>query len=511
VVGWGAGSVVGQDWALCEALCFINHPSNPPLHPHNRSVWGILVNFEKAGKHKQQQQQQADDDGDGSAYKGSSNSGDPRFTVDVLVCCDPATLPKAGGSGARALPALLPPGSAGCSAHVVTFPLEHLAALSSARMKGLQDLRAPQARAAAMSGVAEVIRRSQQRGGGDPPVLDPQRDMKVGGGVLVVWCCCVAGVHCCCTARHNMHLCSDPLNQSPPRHNPPHPLQPTHQIGGKDITKLVSRLESHDSRIAAHALATAPDLSRRLGALQAKQLMAAAARLMRKEVKLASGLVLGDELQSRQRCLRRLGYVDAEGLVTTKGRVAADLQVCACGVCVCEVRVCLGGSGLLICFPWSFKPLSPHRPILQPPNPQSGDELVLTEMIFGGAFNGLTTEQIVAVASCFVWTEKNEAGTRLPKELKAALRVLQDTARRVGNVAEECKIAIDVPQYVESFRCVGVLVGVCRGRVEGWKGGVSALKVSTNLCAGCMRNTPPLPTPTPTTDTDTPTAPTGRS
>ena len=78
--------------------------------------------------------------------------------------------------------------------------------------------------------------------------------------------------------------------------------------------------------------------------------------------------MLGDELRHRQRLLRRLGYLDSEGLVTVKGRVAAELS--------------------------------------------SGDELVLTEMLFAGTFTSLSLEQIAALCSCFVWPEKSDKGTR---------------------------------------------------------------------------------------------------
>ena len=36
----------------------------------------------------------------------------------------------------------------------------------------------------------------------------------------------------------------------------------------------------------------------------------------------------------------------------------------------------------------------------------SGDELLLTELVFNGAFNDLTVEQEVALLSCFVFQEK---------------------------------------------------------------------------------------------------------
>lgn len=56
--------------------------------------------------------------------------------------------------------------------------------------------------------------------------------------------------------------------------------------------------------------------------------------------------------------LRRLGHCGSDGVVLTKGRVA------------CEINTC--------------------------------DELVVTELIFTGAFNELTPEQTAALLSCMV-------------------------------------------------------------------------------------------------------------
>lgn len=69
-----------------------------------------------------------------------------------------------------------------------------------------------------------------------------------------------------------------------------------------------------------------------------------------------------DELKNRKRALRRLGFATSEDVVEQKGRVA------------CEIS--------------------------------SGDELLLTEMIFNGVFNDLTPEQCAALLSCFVFDEK---------------------------------------------------------------------------------------------------------
>ena len=61
----------------------------------------------------------------------------------------------------------------------------------------------------------------------------------------------------------------------------------------------------------------------------------------------------------------RLGYTTANDVIELKGRVA------------CEIS--------------------------------TGDELLLTELIFNGAFNPLTVEQTAALLSCFVFEEKVRA------------------------------------------------------------------------------------------------------
>ena len=56
----------------------------------------------------------------------------------------------------------------------------------------------------------------------------------------------------------------------------------------------------------------------------------------------------------------------------------------------------------------------------------SGDELVLTEMLFNGVFNDLTVAQCVALCSCFVITENvKEDLPKLTKELAAPYKIMQ--------------------------------------------------------------------------------------
>ena len=105
-----------------------------------------------------------------------------------------------------------------------------------------------------------------------------------------------------------------------------------------------------------------------------------------------------------RRVLRRLNFTSADNIIEVKGRVA------------CEIN--------------------------------AADELVLTELIFMGFFTELTHQQIAAVLSCFVFDEKsdkNEGGLR--EELAGPLRQIQDVARRVATVEQECRLPADVEEY----------------------------------------------------------------
>jgi ATP-dependent RNA helicase DOB1 len=131
-------------------------------------------------------------------------------------------------------------------------------------------------------------------------------------------------------------------------------------------------------------------------------------KAIRKQIVEANSIAQLDELKCRKRVLRRLGYTSSSDVIEMKGRVA------------CEIT--------------------------------SGDELLLTEMIFNGAFNDLTVEQTVALLSCFVFQEKTEAGTSLREELATPLRLMQEAARKIAKVSQDCKLTLDEEEYVQSFR-----------------------------------------------------------
>ena len=85
-------------------------------------------------------------------------------------------------------------------------------------------------------------------------------------------------------------------------------------------------------------------------------------RELKKKIQATHDILQMEELKARKRVLRRLGFTNAADIVDMKGRVA------------CEIS--------------------------------TGDELLLTELIFNGVFNTLSPEQCAGLLSCFVFTEK---------------------------------------------------------------------------------------------------------
>jgi len=95
----------------------------------------------------------------------------------------------------------------------------------------------------------------------------------------------------------------------------------------------------------------------------------------------------------------------------------------------------------------------------------TGDELLLTEMIFNGVFNDLSSEHCAALLSCFVFQEKSEQPLKLTEDLAAPLRKLQEIARRIAKVAQESKLPVVEDEYVSSFKVelMDCVLRWCRG------------------------------------------------
>lgn len=192
-------------------------------------------------------------------------------------------------------------------------------------------------------------------------------------------------------------------------------------IKDKEFQKIVDQIEQYEKRLFAHPMHDSPDLEdlycRYTTKLQLESDLKAAKAALRE----AKSLLQMDELKYRKRVLRRLEYCNAQDVIEFKGRVACELS--------------------------------------------SADELLLTELIFNGVYNNLTTPQCVSLLSCFVCDEKSSEMPAAAEELSGPLRQMQETARRIAKVSVECKLEVDEESYVNRFKpfMMDVTLAWCKG------------------------------------------------
>ncbi|KAF8919476.1 antiviral helicase [Mucidula mucida] len=188
-------------------------------------------------------------------------------------------------------------------------------------------------------------------------------------------------------------------------------LDPIENMNIKDdkFKALVKKIEAMEDKLYSSPLHKDPRLPELYTLYSNKRDAQERVRALKKRIQSTHDVLQLEELKCRKRVLRRLGFTTSADIVDVKGRVA------------CEIS--------------------------------TGDELLLTELIFNGVFNNLTPEQCTALLSCFVFDEKaSPHQTKLKEELAAPLRVLQEMARRIAKVSKESKLPIDEETYVKSFR-----------------------------------------------------------
>ena len=164
-----------------------------------------------------------------------------------------------------------------------------------------------------------------------------------------------------------------------------------------------------------------PSIAERLHDLRRKMDIKHNCRLLRLDIDKARGLVLEDDLRARTRVLKRLGYVNDDQIISTKAKVAAEIS--------------------------------------------TGDELVMCELLFNGAFGPLKVDQVAALVSCFIWREKAETRAKVPHEMEGAYGMLREAARKIAKAESACDLGVDVEEYVDSFKpdLMAIVVEWCHG------------------------------------------------
>lgn len=117
-------------------------------------------------------------------------------------------------------------------------------------------------------------------------------------------------------------------------------------------------------------------------------------------------LQLLPEYEQRLAVLRRLRYIDDDGAVQLKGRVACELNTC--------------------------------------------HEVVVTELLFENALTHLQPEEIVALLSCFTFQEKATVEPTLTKTLSDGVEVIKRIASQVAEVQLECGLRVPVDVFLDA-------------------------------------------------------------
>ncbi|KAD6794857.1 hypothetical protein E3N88_05753 [Mikania micrantha] len=206
-------------------------------------------------------------------------------------------------------------------------------------------------------------------------------------------------------ARQNILLAVQELEKRFPHGLPK--LNPVKDMGIEEpeFVDLVNQIERLEHQLLSHPLNKSQDESQ-IECFKRKAEVNHEIQQLKTKMRDSQLQKFRDELKNRSRVLRKLGHIDAEGIVQVKGRAACLID--------------------------------------------TGDELLVTELMFNGTFNDLDHHQIAALASCFIPGDKSSEQIHLRSELAKPLQQLQDSARRIAEIQHECKLEVNVDEYVEA-------------------------------------------------------------
>lgn len=190
-------------------------------------------------------------------------------------------------------------------------------------------------------------------------------------------------------------------------------LDPIENMGITDdsFKKLLRKIEVLESKLLSNPLHNSPRLPDLYNQYSEKVELGRKIKEKKNAISAALSIMQLDELKSRKRVLRRLGFINDQEVVELKARVA------------CEIS-----------------------------STGDGHELLLSELLFNRFFNELTPEVCAAVLSCFIFEEKSQKSEPLKEELAKHYREIQAQARVIAKVSQESKIEMNEKEYVDSFK-----------------------------------------------------------
>ncbi|KAK6147476.1 hypothetical protein DH2020_018388 [Rehmannia glutinosa] len=184
-------------------------------------------------------------------------------------------------------------------------------------------------------------------------------------------------------------------------------LNPVKDMGidEPEFVELANQIEELEQKLFSHPLHKSQD-ELQIRSFQRKAEVNHEIQQLKSKMRDSQLQKFRDELKNRSRVLKRLGHIDGDGVVQLKGRAACLID--------------------------------------------TGDELLVTELMFNGTFNDLDHHQVAALASCFIPGDRSSEQIHLRAELAKPLQQLQDSARRIAEIQRECKLEVNVDEYVEA-------------------------------------------------------------
>ncbi|OQO02816.1 ATP-dependent RNA helicase [Cryoendolithus antarcticus] len=187
-------------------------------------------------------------------------------------------------------------------------------------------------------------------------------------------------------------------------------LDPIENMDIRDdgFKKILRKIEVLEHKLLNHPLHNSEALPGLYDQYAAKVELGVEIKGIRKQISDAHSVLQLDELKNRKRVLRRLDFINDSDVVQLKARIA------------CEIS--------------------------------TGDELVLTELLFNRFFNELSPEQCAAALSCFIFEEKTKEEVALKGELIKPFKEIQAQARKIAKVSVESKVVVNEEEYVQGFK-----------------------------------------------------------
>lgn len=179
------------------------------------------------------------------------------------------------------------------------------------------------------------------------------------------------------------------------------------KITDEDFKKLLNKIDILESKISANPLHNSARLKDLYEQYSYKVKLETQIKQLKEKIFQAEAVVQLEQLGNMKRVLKKLELTGPNDIVELKGRVAAEIS--------------------------------------------TGDELMITELLFSGFFNDLTPQQICGLLSCFIFQERAKELPKLKPELAEPAKFIHETASKIAKISKNCNLEIVEKDYVESF------------------------------------------------------------